>query len=95
MDIATLMLVLACCIAVAVAFDHLGSMIPDSSWGGMYVAVQEMWSPSAMPHDPETPSPLLDRAGSAPMDGRVTIESWAEPVTVIEEIKVSQPRWLG
>jgi hypothetical protein len=93
MDIPTVLFALVNCAIVVYAFDRLGSMIPDSSWGGLYVVVEHIWSWREAIRSPAEPAAPLghlasDRGDDVPFD-----DSWDEPVPVIEEISGSTSRW--
>jgi hypothetical protein len=93
MDIPTLLFALVNCAIVVYLFDRLGSMIPDSSWGGLYVVAERMWSWREAIRSPAEPAAPLGRVGSSPSDDTPVADSWDEPVPVIEEISGSRTRW--
>ena len=95
MDIPTLLFALVNCAIVVYAFDRLGAMIPDSSWGGLYVVVERMWSWSAAIRSSDGAPVRLDHdIGSDPTDNTPTTGPWDEPVAVIEELSGTPSRWL-
>ncbi len=68
-------------------------MISDSSWGGLYVAAERIWSWTEAIRSPEeAPAPLdnahVDRSDRAPIS-----DGWDEPVAVIEELSGTPSRW--
>jgi hypothetical protein len=92
MDIPLVLFGLANLAIVVYAFDRLGSMIPDSSWGGLYVVVERMWSWTAAVRSSEGAVPL-NNSGSGPTDAP-TPDAWDGPVAVIEELSGTPSRWL-
>jgi hypothetical protein len=95
MDIPTVLFALVNCAIVVYAFDRLGAMIPDSSWGGLYVVVERMWSwRQAVPSSEGATAPFDHNAGSGPTDDAPTADPRDEPVPVIEELSGTPPRWL-
>jgi hypothetical protein len=94
MDIPLVLFGLANCAVVVYAFDRLGSMIPDSSWGGLYVAAEHIWSWTSAIRSPEEASAPVDHSGSNQTNGAPTADAWDEPVAVIEELSGTPSRWL-
>ena len=94
MDIPLVLFGLANLAIVVYAFDRLGAMIPDSSWGGLYVVVERMWSWTAAVRSSGAAVPLGVNAGSGPTDNPPTAGPWDEPVAVIEELSGTPSRWL-
>jgi hypothetical protein len=95
MDIPLVLFGLVNCAIVVYAFDRLGAMIPDSSWGGLYVVVERMWSwRQAVRSSGGATAPLDNDAGSDPTDNTPTAGPWDEPVAVIEERSGTPSRWL-
>jgi hypothetical protein len=94
MDIPTVLFALVNCAIVVYAFDRLGAMIPDSSWGGLYVVVERMWSWTAAIRSSEGAPAQPHNTGSDPTDDRPAGGPWDEPVVVIEELSGTPPRWL-
>jgi len=94
MDIPLLLFGLANCAIVMYAFDRLGSMIPESSWGGLYVAAEHIWSWTSAIRSPEAPpAPPGHNTRSDPTDDAPTADAWDEPVAVIEELSGAPSRW--
>jgi hypothetical protein len=94
MDMPLVLFGLANLAIVVYAFDRLGSMIPDSSWGGLYVVVERMWSWTAAVRSSDGAVPLDNNAGSDPTDNPPAAGPWDEPVAVIEELSGTPSRWL-
>ena len=95
MDIPLVLFGLVNCAIVVYAFDRLGAMIPDSSWGGLYVVVERMWSWTAAVRSSEAAAaPLGHNIGSEPPDNPPSAGPWDEPAAVIEEISGTPSRWL-
>jgi hypothetical protein len=93
MDIPLVLFGLANLAIVVYAFDRLGAMIPDSSWGGLYVVVERMWSWTAAVRSSEGAPAQLHNTGSDPTDNPPA-GSWDEPLPVIEELSGTPSRWL-
>ena len=85
MDVGTLLFGLVNLAIVVYAFDRLGAMIPDSSWGGLYVAAERIWSWRVAGRSEERLAP--------PTVDTSIVDSRGEPVAVIEEISGSPSRW--
>ena len=94
MDIPLVLFGLVNCAIVVYAFDRLGAMIPDSSWGGLYVVVERMWSWTSAIRSSEGAPAQLHNTGSDPTDSPPTGGPWDEPVAVIEELSGTPSRWL-
>ncbi len=95
MDIPLVLFGLANCSIVLYAFDRLGSMIPESSWGGLYVAAEHIWSWTSAIRSPEEPPATLDNnVSSDPTDRGPIADPWDEPVAVVEELSGTPSRWL-
>jgi hypothetical protein len=94
MDIPLVLFGLANLAIVVYAFDRLGAMIPDSSWGGLYVVVERMWSWTAAVRSSEGAPAQLHSTGSDPTDNPPTAGPRDEPVAVIEELSGTPSRWL-
>jgi hypothetical protein len=69
-------------------------MIPDSSWGGLYVAAEHIWSWREAIRSPAEPPVPPDAFRADASDDTPIVDSWDEPVAVIEEITGSTSRWL-
>jgi hypothetical protein len=94
MDIPLVLFGLANLAIVVYAFDRLGAMIPDSSWGGLYVVVERMWSWTAAVRSSEGVPAQLHNTGSDPTDNPPPAGPPDEPVAVIEELSGTPSRWL-
>jgi len=95
MDIPLVLFGLVNCAIVVYAFDRLGAMIPESSWGGLYVVVERMWSwRQAVRSSEWATAPLETDASSGWTDDAPTAGPQDEPVAVIEEISGTPSRWL-
>ena len=82
------LLAVACCAGVALAFDRLGSMIPDSTWGGLYPAAEGRWGRPLRATVPDPPATGSDRCSSP-----ASIEPWDGSVESLVGVRARAPRW--
>jgi hypothetical protein len=82
------LLAVACCAGLALALARLGSMIPNSTWGGLYPAAEGRWGRPRSVSVPDRHATGSDRQSSP-----ASIEPWDGSVESLVGVRARAPRW--